>query len=112
MPGKSEGKKVIKCYNCNKEGHIKADCQACYCAYHQSSSHNWRNCKVIQAQSKFSPLQRHRSFSGDSRFGFGDRQSGQNWGGSGNWGGNGYYSRPSSPTGSNFRWNTGKGGNG
>ena len=48
-------RRVVHCFNCDREGHVKKDCQVKYCGYHQSTTHNWRDCKVIRSNMQYRP---------------------------------------------------------
>ena len=48
--GPSVSQQASKCYNCNRQGHTKANCRVKYCSYHRSSSHNWKMCRVSGEQ--------------------------------------------------------------
>ena len=37
-------RKSFRCFNCNKEGHVKKDCNVKYCSFHNTNSHRWKDC--------------------------------------------------------------------
>ena len=37
-------RKSFRCFNCNKEGHAKKDCNVKYCGLHNTNSHRWKDC--------------------------------------------------------------------
>ena len=99
-------KRVFKCYNCNREGHVKKDCHVRFCGFHQSTSHNWKDCKAIRSNTFYQP--RNRSQSGDRRY----RNSSTSRNESYRWNKNSRSSRSSSPSKSNFQRTQQKGGKG
>ena len=96
-------KKGFKCFNCGREGHVKMNCMVRYCGFHQSSNHNWKECKSLNAANRVVPG-RDRSRSRES--------GGRNQSGGGRFGGSRSGSRPPSPSRSNFLRGQKKGGKG
>ena len=90
-------RKGLRCYNCDREGHAKMNCLVRYCGFHQSNTHNWKDCKALNRS--FQPHNRSRSVD--------RRQKGpmNSWNKSAN-------SRPSSPARPNFQKFQSKGGKG
>ena len=37
-------KNEFRCFNCNRVGHMKKDCNVKYCGLHKTKSHSWRDC--------------------------------------------------------------------
>ena len=95
--GVTSYKRAVKCFNCEREGHAKKDCNVRYCSFHQSSTHNWKNCNALNSQNQFPPLQRQKSFSRERGYDNANKQGGQNRGDSGRWG-----DKSSSPRRGNF----------
>ena len=62
-------RRTVRCFNCNKEGHIKANCLVKYCSFHKSSSHNWKSCQF--SQGRFSGSDRSRSLNRGRSLGLG-----------------------------------------
>ena len=87
-------KRVLKCFNCNLEGHVKGNCTVRYCSFHHSSSHNWRECRSLKSNNE-SSFSRNRSQSTNRCF----RNQSVSRSDRGNRSG----SQPSSSSRSNFR---------
>ena len=60
-------RRTFKCFNCDREGHVKQNCNVRYCGFHQSNTHNWKECRVLKTNNRF-PNTRGRSQSGDRKF--------------------------------------------
>ena len=95
--GAASYQRTVTCFNCNRDGHTKRDCNVRYCGYHQSSTHSYKNCQALNSQNSYPPLTRQKSFNRDKGYDNTNRQVGQNMGGSGRWGG-----KSSSPHRGNF----------
>ena len=106
-PGGAIPRRAVRCFNCDREGHTKSECHVRYCGVHQSSSHNWRICKLLQAHTQFPPLQRQKSFSRESGVDNRNKSMGSRWGASGR-----FQGRSPSPYRSNFQKPMHKGGKG
>ena len=99
-------KRVVTCFNCQREGHVKKDCHVRFCGFHQSTSHNWKDCKAIRSSTQYQP--RNRSQSSDRRY----RNPLTSRNEVNKWNRNSSMSKSSSPSRSNFQRNVAKGGKG
>ena len=66
-PGRGGSQRKLRCFNCGREGHVKQNCVVKFCSYHQSTTHNYRDCKVLNRDTN-SRSSRNRSRSEDRRF--------------------------------------------
>ena len=97
--------KALRCFNCGVSGHAKSNCMSKYCAYHQSTTHGWRECKVSGPGAQQYRQPRNRSRSGERWYRGRSQTRSQN--GRGNQGNFGGYN-----TVSNFQRRQSKGGAG
>ena len=65
--GGSHQRRQLRCFNCNREGHVKQNCNVKYCGFHQSATHSFRECKVLNGDAN-SRSSRNRSRSVNRRY--------------------------------------------
>ena len=40
----SDAKRIVKCYNCGKSGHVKPECRVKFCCIHKTNNHAYKDC--------------------------------------------------------------------